>query len=434
MSCDSEASETAWSSADPVDESILRLLRTALSDKALPTVFMPGDSWDKIHALVASNSVEGAAWVGVERAGGPDALRIPSGLASRWCSEADATMWRALQFEVEREAVFAEMSNAGIAHMSLKGVVVAPLYPDPRMRSMADNDILYAYVEPAPNGGFRVPGFTAFDRARRVRNCARDLQRIMVSRGYETEGILDWHHDEYLKKPVFNFEMHRGLVRPNSELSAYWASPWTRAIHCAGDDPYEFRMAEEDVYLFHVAHAYDHFTSGGCGVRHALDEIVFLRAYGEAMDWPHIFGELAAMGGEVAAFEGRLRRASLAAFGDDEERVGFAPERDWGITPEDAFGLRLSDEDKGFLEYLIGSGTYGKESQRLANAARKTNDGLLARVRYVWERLAMEPAGRALEHPLLGSYKVLFPVFIVARLVKAAHHAPRLVRELESIG
>ena len=85
MSCDSEASETAWSSADPVDESILRLLRTALSDKALPTVFMPGDSWDKIHALVASNSVEGAAWVGVERAGGPDALRIPSGLASRWC-------------------------------------------------------------------------------------------------------------------------------------------------------------------------------------------------------------------------------------------------------------------------------------------------------------------------------------------------------------
>lgn len=386
---------------------------------------------DSLHSLAVANSVEGAAWVGVEALGGSGALGLPEALASRWCAEADRTMWRCLQFDAEREAVTEDMSKAGIASIPLKGAVIAPLYPDPRMRSMSDNDILYARVEKSPTGGLRVPGRTAFARACHTRETAFELQRIMVARGYETKGFLEWHHDEYHKPPMFNFEMHRGLVPPNSPMSGYWANPWSRGLRSSGNDAYAFRLSDEDVYLFHVSHAFEHYGRGGCGVRHLLDEIVLLRSFGVGLDWGFVHSELEKLG--AREFEGEVRRASLAYLGDDRERARFAPERDWAAVCVDGFGFRALPEDEELASFMLGCGTYGREEVRLERAAEEGSGGLGARIRFAWKRLAMEPEGRSLEHPLLGSYRVLLPLFLLARLGKAAGRLPSVLREVKAI-
>ena len=39
----------------------------------------------------------------------------------------------------------------------------------------------------------------------------KDIYDFMVGRGYSIKGYGTSNHDEYLKKPAYNFEMHRAL-------------------------------------------------------------------------------------------------------------------------------------------------------------------------------------------------------------------------------
>lgn len=118
--------------------------------------FAEPPSWPRVHAMAVRNSVEGLTWAGVEALG--LAGELPEGLAGRWRDESLMTMWRRLQFDAERERVLAALKAAGFAVLPLKGAAMAHLYPDPSMRSMADNDILYGRVEPLPADSSAVEG------------------------------------------------------------------------------------------------------------------------------------------------------------------------------------------------------------------------------------------------------------------------------------
>lgn len=429
---------------DAASEYFLHLLSCALRSK--PAGLLPESvSWDDIYAMAGKSSVEGAAWAAVRA----HATDMPRDLAARWEAAAQTTLWRRLQFDAEREQVRAELARLGIATLPLKGASLADLYPDPSMRSMTDNDILFGHVEPAGAGATHQDGPGAWQlrhaghRIRRgmaLRAASLEVKRVMEARGFEASALFVWNNDIYKRPPIFNFEMHRNVCPPNSPLTAYYADPWRLAVPderqpgaggaaaTTAKKPLNFHLAPSDEYLYVVAHAWHHFASAGCGIRHALDVMVLLRNHGSELDWDYIARELDRMGHGVAAFETRMRATALTAFGTPAER-----ER---LMPADA---PAPEDTEAFLAFLLAAGVFGSRAIRLARtsgvlpAEGYEPDAAEGRLRYMWHRLVMDSNGRAFARPVMGSSRLLLPVYVAVRLGEAVVHAPKVARELVAL-
>ena len=120
---------------------------------------------------------------------------------------------------------------------------------------MADNDIL-------------------FDK-----NFRRQVRDYMKSRGYKVIAYGEGIHDTYQKSPVFNFELHIGLVpgyvKPS--WSTYYANIRERLLKDAGND-YGYHFSDEDFYIYFIAHAFKHFENSGTGIRNLADIYIFLHS------------------------------------------------------------------------------------------------------------------------------------------------------------
>ncbi|MEI3230367.1 MAG: nucleotidyltransferase family protein [Gordonibacter pamelaeae] len=157
---------------------------------AAPEVLPEGASWEEVHALAARNGMEGASWRAAALAGD-----VPSELRRRWAAEADMTLLRLLRFDAEREQVLSAMAARGLSYLPLKGVLIAGYYPAPEMRSMADNDILYGFVEPDEGGGFRISGADEAERGRATALAVREAAALMAERGYEAVSLGKGNHE-----------------------------------------------------------------------------------------------------------------------------------------------------------------------------------------------------------------------------------------------
>lgn len=384
---------------------LAHLIRCGLANepaRALPA----GATWEQVHALAVRNSVEGATWCGA-------ATRddVPPNLRKRWEDEANRTLFRRLQFDAEREQVLAAMEERGLSYLPLKGILMAGYYPRPEMRSMADNDILYGFVEAAPGGGFTVRGATEAEREQTVREATSVMARIMRDRGYEAVELGRGNHDSFHREPLFNFEMHRQLMSAASPLYAYYRNPWARAVQ-SPSKPYAFSFSDEDEYVYVLAHASKHFEMSGCGIRFVVDLRVFLDAKAEALDWEYVRRELAELG--LCEFEERSRKLARDAFGEGQ----------------------MDDDDRELLWFLLGCGTYGnmqvrveREVERLASDAN--GDAGAAKRRYLRERVFLDEARMRESFPAFYRHKALRPLLPIFRLVRGVARNPRkLLHEL----
>ena len=437
-------------------------------------------TWQAVYELAARNSVEGCTWAAARHL----ASDMPTQLAERWEQAAQATLWRRLQFDAERDRVIAAMDAAGLAHLPLKGITMAERYPDPTMRSMADNDILYGYVEaltvgegpaatlpvgegptealparkglaaalpagegnaPAsvsgptavPEAPASVSGPTAAPEASAhipaapaigyrivpgsVKRATREMSRIMGGLGYRDQKLGHGNADCFYKKPCFNFEMHRILVQLSYSFASCLDDPW---VHAVPDDPsashplaFHFDMTFE--YIFHVVHAYKHFSEGGCGVRNAVDEYVFLHEDGDKVDRGLVASELVLM--DVDGFERVLNKAALEAFGPE-------------ACP--SVGQGRSAESARFLATMLGAGTYGSTANRIKNRIHRSqsagDSAGQARLRYLIDRITQRDV-LADYHPVVARHRWLMPLFLLGRLGKAVIRAPKVLAELRAV-
>lgn len=377
-----------------------------------PQPLPKGVTWGRVHALAKSQSVEGVSWFGARTC-----CDMPDDLRKMWEGEAQATLFRRVRFDAEREQIFAALNAAGISVLPMKGIVVADYYPSPEMRSMADNDFLYGFVEPSPEGaGFRVCGATPAEREATTERGVRTIVDIMRKRGYDVVSQYAGNHESFHKPPVFNFEPHRRLVAPDSPLAAYYENPWRRAIKDASN-PLMFRFSDEDEYLFVVAHAHKHFSNAGCGFRFVVDVRAFLDARGMQMNWDYVFNELRKM--ELLDFEERVRGLADAAFG--------------GACALDA---ALTDDQLEMLRFMFGSGTYGTTErvvQKRLEKQKASHRGNLAAAKrgYLLQRLTDQAAVEA-HFPHASKIAPLRPFLQVARYARGfARNPGKLMNELK---
>lgn len=285
-----------------------------------------------------------------------------------------------LLLDTERKRIQKFLNEEHIWNMPLKGVVLKELYPRLGMRQMSDNDIL-------------------FDAEKRS-----EVSAFMKKSGYELLNASDLYCKEWLKKPVYNFEMHFALFAPggNAAFYKYYKDIFSKLIRI-DNDGYEYKFSDEDFYLYTLAHAYKHYCIVGSGIRTLIDFYVYLTKKGDQLDWEYISAELEKLG--LTDYEALMRNTALHTFGS---------------------GSELSTKEEEALEYMIGSGTYGtnqnfiKKSAKLLKADNKAE--------YVFRRIFPNMAFFRKYYPITEKYPFLVPFVWVYRMIHALLHRGDLIK------
>ncbi len=292
-----------------------------------------------------------------------------------------------VSLDAELAALSDRLAEAGIWYMPLKGALMKDYYPRIGMRQMADYDIL-------------------FDAPR-----AKDVREIMLSLGYSVKEYGSGHHDEYIKQPMYVFEMHRTLiVQPdNRAVYRYYRHVKERLLPDE-THPMRFRFRTEDFYIFLLAHEYKHFRGAGIGLRPGLDIYVYQRRFGDLMDQAYVAGELEKLG--LTDFERSSRELAMALYGGGE----------------------LSEEGRALLEQHLLAGSFGSEENRVEQAVGQMGGGVLARLRYALGRVFVP--GEIIQdvYPFFWRHKLLIPFLPLYRLVRGMIvHGARLRAEIAAL-
>lgn len=147
-----------------------------------------------------------------------------------------------------------------VAMLPLKGAIIKKLYPSLAMRRMGDIDIL---IHP---------------------NDREKMKQIMFDSGYKCISYDDTNHDIYVLNQYVTVEIHTSFIpsefKKQCEVNEM---VWERATQ-RKSNPYVYDMCMEDVYSFHIAHAYKHYLYGGFGIKTLLDTYIILQKYPDLLD------------------------------------------------------------------------------------------------------------------------------------------------------
>ncbi len=296
---------------------------------------------------------------------------LPENIQNAFLGHKMACIRKSISFDCERGQILQKMDELHISYLPLKGVILNKLYPEPGMREFADNDIWY-------------------DKA-----CQKQVIQIFKDRGYEVESVNKCHHDEFMKKPFYNFEMHRTLIdndRAFRKLYNYYNDSLKTLMILDEGSEYAHHLNDNDFYIYQIVHGYKHFVHSGNGLRFVMDIYRYNQLKGESLDWTYIKNELSKM--DLVAFEEMIRNLSIAVFTN----------------------VALTDEQDRELNYMLGSGTYGTMENAVHNRMGEASG---SRVKFIWRRLYPGWQWCKRYHPFFAYTIIFMPLLIIGRIFEA---------------
>ncbi len=224
-------------------------------------------------------------------------------------------------FNKERKELYQYLNDNDIDYLPLKGIILKDYYPDNSVREFADNDIL-------------------FDE-----NKDKLVKDFFIKRDYEIEVFRRTNHDVYLKKPFFNFEMHRSLfgeTGDNKKVVVYFKDHLNKAPIKENKEHY---LSNEDFYIYFTAHSYKHYHVSGCGIRTLVDYYLFLK--NNELDFDYINKELEKI--DLVDFSNEIKNLAIKVF-DNEP---------------------LTETEEEMFLYIASSGTYGTIEHSVAKGIKE---------------------------------------------------------------
>lgn len=317
------------------------------------------------------------------------ALKKNGPLAPEWERQVAYSEYRYALMKNERAHIVQTLAQQGIRCACLKGIVLAEHYPSPAMREMCDNDILYEYTPEA----------------------ALTVRRVMEDMGYRTKSFDEANTDEYLKQPLYNFEMHAALESAETANLRHgdrvFDGVWEHVVPFASE-PNAYMLDPSDFYLYFIAHAFKHYRTGTIGVRVLADACIARKAFADELDDRRIRAGLIALG--ATDFSMHLNELAAALLGDPSKTV----ERMHSLSPH----------DRAILEMMLGSGTYGASStvmqRRLEGVAEGGKSTKNLRHRYLAGRLFPSTEIMGMNYPVCRRHPALLPFYYVYRIINGA--------------
>ena len=346
-----------------------------------------------------------------------------SDIWKRWLKEKNQLIYKSVLMDVEREAIQDFFEENNIWYMLLKGMVIRKYYPAPELREMADNDIL-------------------FDN-----KYSKEVYDFMTARGYKSDDYNKGYHDEYLKPPAYNFEMHRQLVssKERPKWYEYYKDVKSILINDANGKN-QFYFSDNDFYVYFIVHTYKHFLNSGMGLRTVLDVYLYLNNLQDKLDFDYIEEQLKKL--DAYDFEQTFRSLAFKMFGEnakegnaaaDELQDSFdAKEQDmlresfdakkqdklcgsFDAKEQDKWWNSFDDKEHDMLSYILDAGTYGNLENSVAHKMgytkgekKKASD----KVKYIFRRLF--PSMDTIEEffPFFYKHKWAIPFLYIYRIGK----------------
>lgn len=313
-------------------------------------------------------------------------------IMKKWRQARDKAIRKNILLNAERERILAHLESIGCWYMPLKGSLMQFEYPQFGMRQMSDNDIL---VDP--------------EKSVQIRD-------FMVQNGYDCVQFLQGHHDEYNRKPVYNFEIHRALFRKEEapKLADYYANIRQR-LEKDENNRFGYHMSWSDFYIYMIAHAYNHFQESGIGIRFLMDVYVFHKNHAADLDPGYVERELEKL--DALKFDQVSRELARLLFADPERTGDF------------------SETELEAMDAFFSSGAFGTEDQLLKkNLDKNIGEGGSTRAGYFLRRLFPPRELLGVMYPVVKKHKWLTPFVWIYRLVRTVFSRPgRMIREAKSI-
>ena len=282
-------------------------------------------------------------------------------------------------FAKERKDLYQYLNNFDIDFLPLKGIIIKDYYPDENTREFADNDIL-------------------FDETRDAL-----VKNFFVERHYEVESFKKTNHDVYLKKPCYNFEMHRALfgeTGDNDKVVAYFKDYLNKAPIKEGKEHY---LSNEDFYIYFTAHSYKHYHVSGCGIRTLIDYYLYLK--NTKLDFEYINQELEKI--DLLDFSNEIKSLAFKVF-DNEP---------------------LNEDEEEMLLFIASSGTYGTLEHSVAKGVKEKG-----KFGYFMQRVFPPYSFYKTAYPWAYKVPILIPFAWIARFFRVLFKNPkRATNELKTI-
>ena len=286
---------------------------------------------------------------------------------------------KSLLFDKERNELYKYLNENKINFLPLKGIIIKDYYLDPQSREFADNDILFED------------------------NKTDLVKAFFVKRDYEVEYFKKSNHDVYLKKPFYNFEMHRALFGESEDNEKYIVYYKDILDKAPIKQEYEHYLSNEDFYIYFTAHTYKHYHVSGCGIRTLIDYYLFLK--NNKLDFDYINKELEKL--DLLDFSNDIKNLVIKIF-DNEP---------------------LDDKEEDILLYIASSGTYGTLEHSVDKGVKKKG-----KFGYLMSRLF--PPYSFYKTAYLWAYKcpILIPIAWLCRFFRILFKNPkRATNELKAI-
>lgn len=333
-----------------------------------------------LYELSKMHSTESLVYKALEKT---TASRFEPQLMAEWKTDRDRAVRNSILFDAERKKLIDFLEENKIWYVQLKGIIIKSLYPGVGLRQMADNDFLF---DPEFRGKIR---------------------DYFVAEGYDIKSFGKGCHDSYVKKPVYNFEMHTYLFedRHMPAPADYFNDSVSRLLNvCEGRCERDF--SRKDFYLYFIAHSYRHYSTYGIGIRFLFDLYLIINKYYEAIDKASLNNSLEQLG--LRNFERTARELSVKLFCCSQS-----------LTEDD-----LNNEESKMLEYIFFSGTYGIKSNKIRNQFKSIQgDGqhslLFAKIKYYQTRLFPDEHWYSLYCPFCFKHKWAKPFYTVFRVLRA---------------
>lgn len=353
---------------------------------------------EKVYLLSKSQSLEALTCMALERRRKESPLADEKQVLARWEESKNKAIRKNMLMDAARAKLFAWLEEKRIWHVALKGAILALMYPEFGMRQMSDNDVLF-------DASFR-----------------QEVHDWFVEQGYNVESFQKSNHDKYLKKPIYNFEMHTALFRESEQpgFTRYYLTIKDRLLLVSGKK-YEYCMTDEDFYLYLLAHEYKHCCNSGTGLRSLVDLYVFDRE--KVLNRSYLEEELKEL--DLFTFEKEMRELA--------EKV-FVPELNIDA---------LSEKELVILKELLFNHTYGTLAKHYKSRMKKMQSGgnkitMKIKFQYLMRRLFpdkayMETWCQEFE-PYLFQHRWLMPVAPIWRIIRrSVEKRKQVLKELNVV-
>ncbi len=296
-------------------------------------------------------------------------------IAKRLQDEKNITILKNVSMDVEREQIESFFEEYNIWYMPLKGLILRNYYPEPELREMADNDILID------------------------KEYQEKVHDFMIRRGYSIKDYGIGNCDEYLKKPLYNFEIHTELFDDysNKEWSDYYSNIKNKLLK----NGLKCSFSKEDFYIYYIIHTYKHFLNGGMGIRTMLDAYLFWNKEKDNLDISYIEQELIKL--KALDFENEFRLLFIKVFENDN------------------WHNELSESEAKMAGYIFKSGTYGLLENNILNqmgCTSKNDKSISVRIKYIFRRVFPKVKFMKKFYPSVTKHVILIPYAYVYRIIK----------------